>query len=327
MNRKVKARLKPHLAPVLRFKHFKKIGKLHVIRKPPEFFYLYYEYCKTLFLSANSELTFNDNLYLVTVDYVEILPPGAHYIIVQYEHAIVRKEYPNQVNETQGHLLNCKESAEYKVRLIGKERYYQNAELIIEYSKPNIKAVKNSDLCHIYENKVIYIAPTYLEPKTNWNSLDANQIIATMFGNPDSGRRKLFLEKLNVANVGSINLMGNYSDFESLLNRVALLINVHQSEFHNTLEELRILPALACGSGVVSEDSPFLDELPYKKFIEFGTQEQIIEISLNFWGRDRDASSLIRNRLDFQSVYKGLSLNNKNLIREFLLSIKTKDAK
>lgn len=327
MNRKVKARLKPYLAPILRYRHFKKINKLRVIRKPPEFFYLYYEYCKTLFLNAISELTFDEELYLVTVDFVEILPPGARYIIVQYEHAIVRKEYPNQINEIQGYLLNCKESAEYKVRLIGKERYYQNAELIIEYSKPNIKAVKNSELCHIYENKVIYIAPTYLELKPNWNSLDANQIIATMFGNPDIGRRKMFLEKLNIANVGSINLMGNYSDFESLLDRVALLINIHQSGFHNTLEELRILPALACGSGVVSEDSPFLDEVPYKKFVEFGSQEKIIEISHDFWGRDRDSTSLKRNRLDFQGVYESLSLNNKKLIREFLLSRKIKDAK
>jgi hypothetical protein len=322
MNREIKAKLKPYLAPILRIKHFKRVNELLVIRKPPEFFYLYYEYCKKLLLDSNPELKFDKGIYLVTVDYVDILPAGARYILVQYEHAIVKKEYPNQINEFHGDLLDCKESAEYKVRLIGKEIHYQNAELIIEYSMPNIKAVKNSELCYIYESKVIYIAPTYLELKNNWNSLVANQIIATMFGNPDSGRRKLFLEKLNESNVDSVNLMGNYRDFNSLLRRVALLINIHQSEFHNTLEELRILPALACGSGVVSEDSPYSDQVPYRKFINFGTQEQIIEFSLNFRSREIDSSSLERNRLDFQSVYRSLSTSNKDLIHDFLLRYK-----
>ncbi len=43
----------------------------------------------------------------------------------------------------------------------------------------------------------------------------------------------------------------------------AILINVHQTSHHHTLEELRLLPALLRSMAIVSEETPLFKHVPY----------------------------------------------------------------
>ena len=52
-----------------------------------------------------------------------------------------------------------------------------------------------------------------------------------------------------------------------LLLGTRILVNVHQTGHHHTLEELRLLPALLSGVVVVSEDVPCRELVPYHEYI------------------------------------------------------------
>ena len=63
---------------------------------------------------------------------------------------------------------------------------------------------------------------------------------------------------------------------KELYKNTKILINVHQTEHHDTLEELRILPALLCGVIVISEYSPLYKEVPYYDYIVWSSYENMI---------------------------------------------------
>jgi hypothetical protein len=74
--------------------------------------------------------------------------------------------------------------------------------------------------------------------------------------------------------------------FMSNLDRIKILVNVHQTEHHHTLEELRVLPALLRGVVVVSEWIPLHHLLPFKDYIIFERYEmlaeKVIEVKNNY---------------------------------------------
>jgi hypothetical protein len=47
----------------------------------------------------------------------------------------------------------------------------------------------------------------------------------------------------------------------------AIMLNIHQTPYHHTLEELRILPALMRGVVIISETAPLIETVPYAAFI------------------------------------------------------------
>jgi hypothetical protein len=55
------------------------------------------------------------------------------------------------------------------------------------------------------------------------------------------------------------------------------MINIHQTEHHHTLEELRVLPAVCCGVIVVCERSPLTEHLPYNEFIVWSDFDAVLE--------------------------------------------------
>jgi hypothetical protein len=52
-----------------------------------------------------------------------------------------------------------------------------------------------------------------------------------------------------------------------------ILLNIRQTPHHDTLEELRILPALLNGVIILSEDAPLRNAVPYSEFIIFVSPE------------------------------------------------------
>ena len=56
-----------------------------------------------------------------------------------------------------------------------------------------------------------------------------------------------------------------------------MLINIHQTPHHHTLEEFRLIPALSRGIVIISEIVPMKELLPYHDYIIWTTYDNIIE--------------------------------------------------
>ena len=63
----------------------------------------------------------------------------------------------------------------------------------------------------------------------------------------------------------------------TMMDRTKILLNVHQSDDHWTLEELRVLPALLRGVVVISESVPLSGVIPYGHKIILTPYEQFVD--------------------------------------------------
>jgi hypothetical protein len=75
----------------------------------------------------------------------------------------------------------------------------------------------------------------------------------------------------------NINNCFEPNKLEDILKQTKIIINIHQTPHHHTLEELRVLPALECGVIVISEKSPLIETVPYHDLIIWSSYDEIIE--------------------------------------------------
>ena len=68
---------------------------------------------------------------------------------------------------------------------------------------------------------------------------------------------------------------------QELYLKTKILVNIHQTDHHHTLEELRILPALQCGVLVICEKTPInenkLLNVEYDDYIIWATYDGIVQ--------------------------------------------------
>ena len=188
---------------------------------------------------------------------------------------------PNNVwiyNCPSGKVLTLDKSQVYQVR-IDKFDLLNKFDIIIDYSNPNIY---NISTCEEYSNfyqKLINISAIFYFDRFNFNISNRLNDIITTFINPEIHRRKNFLNNLNNSSIKYLNFH-NCFDLDDLYNvycNSKIIINVHQTDYHDTLEELRILPALMCGVIVISENGPLKELLPYKDYIIWSSYDNIID--------------------------------------------------
>ena len=105
-------------------------------------------------------------------------------------------------------------------------------------------------------------------------------------------RRSLLLGEFEGAGLSVINLENIWGDPSQIFSRTAVLMNIHQTDEHHTLEELRILPAIMQGVIVVSEDVPLLGHVPYARYFitsSYGklaeTVQAVVENYEETWSR------------------------------------------
>jgi hypothetical protein len=150
------------------------------------------------------------------------------------------------------------------------------ADIIIDYSIPNIYNVSTCELFNEFAKKHLYIRPTIYDSyyiKENRNILS----LSTFF-NTDEIRRKTLLNKLKENQIDHTNINDCFekNKLQDILKRTKILINVHQTPHHHTFEELRVLPALECGVIVISEKSPLNELIPYNDLIIWVNYDDII---------------------------------------------------
>jgi len=238
---------------------------LYRLRQVPTHLSEYYDFVAAGIVSAllsdgsKTKMT----TYLGFSKHMSNLPRGGSRVLIQHEQSIVVGE-PDWAIEKRLDFHWSSRGSKW-VRIHGSLNNFSDADWIVEYSSANIANVLDSDLAHLYREKVLYIAPLLGNPRQNRPPRDF-VTVNTMFGSPDTGRRAAFLERAGELGIEVTNRRG-YQTIIEALQSTAILVNVRQKEYFQTFEELRVLPALLHGVLVVTEDSPYLESVPYSKFI------------------------------------------------------------
>jgi hypothetical protein len=88
------------------------------------------------------------------------------------------------------------------------------------------------------------------------------------------------LKKLN-SNVEVISNCFKNDELIKLYKKTKILVNIHQTDHHHTLESLRVLPALSHGVLIVSENVPLKETIPYHEYIIWSNYESLAETVKN----------------------------------------------
>lgn len=159
----------------------------------------------------------------------------------------------------------------YLVRIAEIEKL-TNADIIFDYSRINLFNIRSAPKLKDYLRKSFCISPS-LYP-LSINSHGRNGVI-TLFGNPDLSRRKLFLEDLKKHRIISKNIRDVYFGIDKIYQKTKMVINIRQTDSYDTLEELRVLPALRNGAIVICETAPYAEKTAYSKFIIWGSLQEL----------------------------------------------------
>ena len=105
--------------------------------------------------------------------------------------------------------------------------------------------------------------------------------ILTTFINVNEPRRLNLLNKIreNKMSHNNINNCFEKENLKELYKNTKIIINIHQTEHHHTMEELRVLPALLCGVIVICEKSPLTHMIPYNDYILWSSYDDILNVT------------------------------------------------
>lgn len=222
-----------------------------------------------------------------SIFFLRITPPilfrlvaPCYSIFVQVEHTLVRPGGRDSDGFEAGSLLipEAAISTSYLARLSHYEQI-KKFDFIIEYSRINLANLRGIPKFSDLQDRLLYISPALY--KLRCSSSDArrrNFIAITNFGNSQEPRRKKFLEAMHSKKIPIQNIQTWYEDVEELYLRTRILVNIRQTDHHDTLEELRVLPALRSGVIVISELAPYKELTRYSEFIIWGNLDELPEI-------------------------------------------------
>ena len=252
-------------------------------------FYNIEQYCYTkeyylYIINLIKKILLNNNLYLNIIlgnynynynfenNYKNII------ININYEHTLVKSGGRSCNNDPQGSVkvIDSKNEENYLVRIVDFD-ILNNSDVVIDYSIPNIINIHECNLFNNLYDKCVYIAPLLYELYIIKDNRNINCL--TTFINIEEPRRKKLLIDINSNNIEHINI-NNCFDTESLGNlykKTKIMINIHQTDYHHTFEELRVLPALLNGIIIICEDSPLKESIIYNKFVIWSNYDNIIQ--------------------------------------------------
>ena len=233
-------------------------------------------------------------------------------ISLQIEHTLVKPGARDSGCATPGLIGVQNSSQKYLVRVANFDRLI-NSDLIFDYSKINLFNVRLLSCFDEYSKKTFCISPALyqLEVASLLSPKERAFNTITLFGNPDEPRRKKFISDLESDGVKSQNITNVFNGIEGLYRDTRILINIHQTDHHDTLEELRVLPALRCGVIVISEKTPLVELTGYSKYIIWGELKElpaiILEVQNNY---DKWQKKIFQN-IGFVSRMNRISRRNE----------------
>jgi len=168
-------------------------------------------------------------------------------------------------------------NVKYHVRIANRS-LYSTSDLVIEYSRQNIEHIKTSGVLRPEELRKIVYGPSipfdYHHGRTRILPVISN------FVREDEPRRAEMMKKIAHASPDYRNIQGIFrlEDLQNLYASTQVLVNVHQTWHHHTIEEFRILPALSRGCIVISEKVPLRHAIPYHKYIVWCSYDDMPEV-------------------------------------------------
>uniref|UniRef100_A0A6C0EQE8 Exostosin GT47 domain-containing protein n=1 Tax=viral metagenome TaxID=1070528 RepID=A0A6C0EQE8_9ZZZZ len=195
-------------------------------------------------------------------------------IHVNYEHTLVKQGGIGADGFPIGNILDDNNQY-YLVRICNYEEI-NKFNIIIDYSIPNIYNVYTSNLFKEFSKKHIHIYSSIYE--SYFIKENRNITTLTTFINTFQPRRQTLLQNINSQNIPHINVNNCFQkdDLQNLYKNTKILINIHQTDHHDTFEELRVLPALQCGVIVICENSPLSNLIPYNDYIIWSSYDNIL---------------------------------------------------
>ncbi len=236
-----------------------------VLASPPAFVEAYYRYCQRGILDALSQHQTSlggGRPWLVLLEHLSAPPRQAPVVLLQLEHTLVLPGGRDAEGAVEGSVDAPGGHEKYLARLVGGDASYARASSVIDYSAPNIQNILRSSLAASYAGRAHYVAPLLTTARGALGKR-SHVVVATMHGSPDSGRRGMVKEQLRAMGIDVINISNVWADYEEHFDQIAVLLNVHQTPHHHSLEELRVLPAILREVVVVSEEFPLQHELVY----------------------------------------------------------------
>ena len=195
------------------------------------------------------------------------------------EHTLVKPGGRDTYGAPVGKIPIARRDENYLVRL-EKPGMLKHSTIAIDYSMPNIINVRECAVLKDIFEKMVYISPTIY--KFYGEKKNRNIELLTTFQHTDP-RRKTFLDNATSQNINIQNVEDCFdkAKLEELLHITKIMINVHKTDDHDTVEEFRILPALSCGIIVISEEGALIPEIPYHKYIIWTSYENLIQCIMN----------------------------------------------
>ena len=298
-----------------KFYYFRQLGGVYFIvnRNYDNTLKDYYEYVEKLLSSPIHKIS---RKCLVLLDcngfaWLKLYLPVLK-IALQVEHTLVKSGARDSNDAIAGHVPILGSPENYLVRITNLLKL-QSAHLVIEYSQVNQCNVKRSPDFAEYSSKSLCISPALypLDEKVFSLAHVRNVDTITLFGNPDEPRRRKFLRSLESKSVKSQNINNIYQGIENFYRDTKILINIRQTDHHDTLEELRILPALRCGVLVISELAPLIDKVAYSKYIIWGELDELPQLILEVQNNYQKWHSMIFNGSEFMTRMLRISLRNE----------------
>lgn len=247
----------------------------------------------------------------------DFLMPFSHLLPIrsirlQIEHTLVKPGARDSDDAIAGVIEIPNSSNHYMVRIVNSDLLL-SSDLIFDYSRINLFNIFKAPYFDAYSKKLFCISPALykLEPACLIRSNKRSINTITLFGNPNEPRRKKFIADLEIGGVKSQNINNIFSGIEGLYRNTKILINIHQTDHHDTLEELRVLPALRCGVIVISEKSPLVELTGYSKYIIWGELSELPAIIFDVQSNYEKWHQKIFNNPGFISRMNRISRRNE----------------
>ncbi|QBB72268.1 hypothetical protein ELE36_18900 [Pseudolysobacter antarcticus] len=255
-----------------------KINQIALAYNPRHSIYIreYYLLCVDLFENALRDSNLSINLIFGKYKTIFDNPNKTLKVDLQYEHTLVKPGGRDSAGAAVGKIPINGRNDFYLTRIQGYD-YLRSLDLIIEYSIPNIVNMQASGVFDSYLDKTIHIAPLIYAIDFHSDARDFD--VVTLFSDTSQPRRAAFLSHMKALRQPLRNLKGVFGkdELKALYKNTRILVNIHQTDHHDTLEELRILPALLCGVVIVSEDVPLKEHVPYHEFIVWSNYRNIAD--------------------------------------------------
>lgn len=246
--------------------------------------------------------------------------PSMHWRIrFQPEHTLVKPGGSGAESALPSRTPIANTQAYYWFRLLHQERL-QAADLILDYCDSNLRHWQESGQLPELLSRARVFAPLVL-PISDAVTTRPHALV-TLFSNPNVGRRASFLARAKAQGLSIRNATRAYSRARlcHLFDQTQVLINLRQTDHHDTLEALRVLPALARGVLVVSETVPLRESLPYHDCVIWADYEALPEVIADVHARYQHywqtifGSGLARTRL------QALAEQNRQVLTAFFES-------